>query len=307
MLLLTAGDGPWMWESVRYEAFSGALAGSEHMVSFKASNLRRLRLLGSGIIGTSEEREEANKLEECPSIMRTFHFGESPVLTLEQTTYDKAGVGYQYWDASIALTIYLRSPEGPILPSRPRVLELGAGVGVPGFDTARRYPEGTVTLTDARQHVVRQLHANIRHGLKHEQPWGGVRVSHLQWGSGATSPADPVVADEVADVSGQITTSVTDGGDRPATTRQEEEWGSEERTGGGADGQFDLVIGSDICYDERAVAPLAELLVEKLDARLTMVIGPVTRPVRACTHSRPMRLMPCQHTRLPAVRLTSHV
>lgn len=45
------------------------------------------------------------------------------------------------WDSALALSLFMRSELAPQVPSRARVIELGAGVGLPGLDYARRHPQ----------------------------------------------------------------------------------------------------------------------------------------------------------------------
>ena len=42
-------------------------------------------------------------------------------------------------------------------------------------------------------------------------------------------------------------------------------------------GIYDLVVGADVCYDQTSVPPLLRL-VTSLRARVTILIGPITRP-----------------------------
>ena len=62
--------------------------------------------------------------------------------------------------------------------------------------------------------------------------------------------------------------------------------------GGGAG--VDVAIGSDICYEEACVGPLAALL-ERLAAPLTLLIGPVGRPSYSLLRDRLME-SPKLHT-----------
>jgi len=148
------------------------------------------------------------------------------------------------------LITFLKSDLAPKLPANPRVLELGAGVGVPSFELARR--AASVTLTDASAPLLELCRSNgeaIR--LNHDEAglqFARLDVAQLSWG--------------VDVVEGEDTECASGGCHRPIAP---------SLVG------HDLVIGSDICYDESAVGGLASVIYQ-LQAAVTIVIGPVTRP-----------------------------
>ena len=77
---------------------------------------------------------------------------------LEEIGYQEAGVGHQCWDAAIALSIYIRSARAPAELSASGMLEIGAGIGLPGIECSRRGK--AVRLTDAREPIVELLERN---------------------------------------------------------------------------------------------------------------------------------------------------
>jgi len=75
-----------------------------------------------------------------------------PTLELDEIPYADAGVGHTVWGSAVVLALFLRCPAGIALLSgasaaegggggagtKPRVLEIGAGLGLPGRDLAAR-------------------------------------------------------------------------------------------------------------------------------------------------------------------------
>lgn len=126
----------------------------------------------------------------------------------------------------------------------PRPWQLGAGIGLPSFDLARRV--ASVTLTDARPALLELSRENIEKvRLVHQGanvPLASMNVMPLQWG-------------EIKHVDEQS----------PSVAPPPKLLG------------FDLAIGADICYDEAGVEALAAMI-EALRASVTIIIGPVTRP-----------------------------
>jgi len=110
---------------------------------------------------------------------------EGPLRIHLGATYEEAGVGYQVWDSAIAMAILQRSNLLPSLPASARVIELGAGLGLPGLDLARR--GYAVTLTDSRPPLL-ELAAHNAEATRREQQesgrtWATVSTAHLQWGN----------------------------------------------------------------------------------------------------------------------------
>ena len=231
-LLLTAGDGPWAWSSVRYDLLAGSVASGEHTLTYSLEDLVPLQPLGS-VTATIDGEAETH----------TFRFGGgAQPLVLSLTGFEGAGVGHRVWDSAIAMALYQRSPAfssdvalATPVDQLPRVLELGAGVGLPGIDMARRGAAASVTLSDARPKLLALQRRNAAAA-------GGadVRVAQLAWGP----------AEGEADL---------------------------ELSHAAASDEYDVVVGSDVIYEEAHVQGLADLI-RTLRAPLTIIIGPVTRP-----------------------------
>ena len=159
-LLLTAGEGPWLWRVVRYSLLAGAL--DLRKTTFSPESVSKLHGLGSVVSTAEGEWPRATYTNAA----QTFRFADGDDLTLELTQFagdsrGDAGVGHQIWTSAIALAVFMRSSEAPELPSRPRVLELGAGIGLPGLDLARRLPGARVTLTDTRPALLSLMRDNL--------------------------------------------------------------------------------------------------------------------------------------------------
>mmetsp|Transcript_55635 Transcript_55635/g.153552 ORF Transcript_55635/g.153552 Transcript_55635/m.153552 type:complete len:208 (+) Transcript_55635:294-917(+) len=135
------------------------------------------------------------------------------------------------------MAIFQRSARGLAndLPPSPRVLELGAGAGLPGLDLARSAVArggGSVVLTDYNQPLVDLLSANAD---KLPEGSASVAVRTLDW-------ADAAARAELV-----------------------------------ADGNVDLLIGSDVCYLDGQVPLLTEVIVG-IGANVTVITAPLTRP-----------------------------
>lgn len=242
-LLLTAGDGPWSWRATRYTLLDGSAAGNEHRTSFSQEAVAKRRTLGSVSVSAADGLPMSAAHDGATL---TFSFAQDEPLTLGLTSFGDAGVGHRVWDSAIVMALFQRSGDAPAMPLGARVLELGAGVGLPGIDIARRAMASSVTLTDARPRLVSLLDENAR--KSGASGASRVRAVQLDW--------DHLNAEVDAAVG-----SDTDASTDPASTR----------------GRYDLVIGSDICYDESSVPGLKALILATA-APLTLVVGPITRP-----------------------------
>jgi hypothetical protein len=184
VLQLTAGIGPWAWRVARYDLLEGRLDIHEQSTTYSADSVRRLRKLGS--VWRTQSLEHTGEHPDLQQSM-TFNFdrnGSELPLELALTTHDQAGVGSQVWESAIVQALFQRSELAPLLPPNARILELGAGVGLPGFDMARR--SSSVTLTDSEPRILEMLRSNElstrqQHAVA-SHPFGHVHVAGLNWG-----------------------------------------------------------------------------------------------------------------------------
>lgn len=242
-LLLTAGDGPWAWTKTRYTLLDGAL--DDKVTTYRASALSHLSPLGTAI-RTQMHDENAVAFEfDCDP--------DAGPLKLSLASYDDAGVGGHVWDSGVALAILSKGAEqiasSAFSNGHSKVLELGAGLGLPGISLSRHTGVDSVTLTDARPKLLPVLESNAAGAC----PSADVHVKILEWGDGYFT------------------------GDPELATKRE--CGTTKSSSHLADfvEQFDVVIGSDVCYEEQSVPHLASLLSE-LHAPLSLLIGPAARP-----------------------------
>lgn len=217
----------------------------EMATTFSVKDVSRRPHLGSIVRQKDNDEQMTFTLKEG--------YTRSPI-TLALTSFEAGGVGAQVWDASIALSIFLASKKAPSLPERPKVLELGAGIALPSFSLLNR--ADTVTVTDARPALLELCEANLKRrtaqATPQEPPLAKVHVTPLQWGDlqwGGETDGFP-----------ETNTSAATAVDPPP-----------EMVG------YDMVIGSDVCYDESQVESLA-VMIEALKASVTVLIGPSTRP-----------------------------
>jgi predicted nicotinamide N-methyase len=245
-LLLTAGDGPWAWTKTRYRLLDGAL--DDKVTSYGMAAMSHLHSLGSAM-RTQLHDDNAVAFEFEVDANRD----DTPI-TLSLASYDDAGVGGHVWDAGVAMAILSKGAEQIAMPSRAnarsKVLELGAGLGLPGISLSRHAGVQSVTLTDARPKLVPVLESNAAGAC----PLADVFVKTLEWGDGYFT-GDPQLA----------------------AMKQSRENAHPAAHVAELVDQFDIVIGSDVCYEEQSVPHLASLL-RQLHAPLSLLIGPATRP-----------------------------
>ena len=102
----------------------------------------------------------------------------------ESSTADKDETGHVAWQAMPVLCHFILSSEGQALLKGSRVLELGAGIGVPGILAGRTCAE--LVLTDSNDAVVERLRRNIE--LNRSDIMCGhdaTRVANVLWGADA--------------------------------------------------------------------------------------------------------------------------
>lgn len=234
---MNAVDGGWRATAV--ELYEGAPAGAEAKKTMHRAALGTAHRVLGGAVATAPLRT-ARSRRGAPNATPTVRFrfssdsssdspssdsGPEEPLDLGLASYDAPGVArgwkFQVWDAAIVLTVFLRSSAAAALfPVTPRrVLELGAGVGLPGLDAARR--GARVTLTDYEERQLGLLSHNAR-GFPDT-----VDVRRLDW-------EEPV-----------------------------------ERT---LAGSYDLVTGTDVCYNQATVDLLKRLILD-LRAPTTLIVG----------------------------------
>jgi predicted nicotinamide N-methyase len=242
-LLLTAGDGPWAWTKTRYKLLDGAL--DDKVTSYGTDAMSHLHTLGSAI---------RTQLHDDNAVAFEFDADSDGPIKLSLASYEDAGVGGHVWDAGVAMAILSKGSEQIAMPyranARSKVLELGAGLGLPGISLSRHAGGASVTLTDARPKLVPVLESNAA-GVC---PLADVHVKTLEWGDGYFT-GDPQLA----------------------AMKQSREGTHPTAHAAELVDYFDIVIGSDVCYEEQSVPHLASLLRE-LHAPLSLLIGPATRP-----------------------------
>ena len=197
-LLLTAADGPWEWNAVAYELLEGAPpAGDANLITLSGTTVKSLPTLGVCI--TTKHFDDSGAASAL-----SFEFAQSNETTpfrLALGSYAAVGTGHAVWDAAIAMVLLQRSSSWAAeVGHRPRVLELGAGVGLPGVHLARRGAASSVTFTDSQPALLPLLRQNAQACVPSS---AGVTTSvgRLQWGGGppdgaATHDAEPLPPDD---------------------------------------------------------------------------------------------------------------
>jgi predicted nicotinamide N-methyase len=119
-----------------------------------------------------------------PLLLEELPFGT--VAELPDSNRGGPTTGHRVWDAAVVLALFLRSGRGRGLLAEigegARVLELGAGLGLPGLDLARAGLVQRVTLSDGNDRLVAQLRrAASRVHQKRGVPPTELRVQRLDW------------------------------------------------------------------------------------------------------------------------------
>ena len=244
-LLLTASEGPWMWRVVKYGLLAGALDPLTSMHT--QHSIHQFASLGS-VVATAHGEWPRSSYADAGLSFRFEGAAEEPEpqeLKLRLSSFDGAGVGHQVWDSAIVMALLMRSPTAPPLPPRPRILELGAGVGLPGLDLARLH-ESVVTLSDTRSKLLRLLEHNALANAACRGDGATVDVRELTWGGGNETLA---AAEEQEQQKEKAAAAGTAEGEAEAACHPKEERCA---------GAYDLVVGG-ACYAQghaRAVAPV---------------------------------------------------
>ena len=221
-------SGPWAWSAARYFLHDGAPPGATSTSSFSADALGALRTLGS-VVRTQTDTNTVEFTFDAPGEPadggRSSPAAEAPLTIDLGVSYSEGGVGAVMWDSAVAMTLYLRSMR-PFARSA-KVLELGAGLGLPGacpvhqdarvpvqsplppsragLSLAARGAASHVTLTDGKLSLIRRDGARPsgrhtpmplipRAGCFARTPRAAVRLDTSVWRSsagamGRTAPA----------------------------------------------------------------------------------------------------------------------
>lgn len=109
----------------------------------------------------------------------------------ETSTAERDETGHVAWQAMPILCHFILSPAGQKLLASARVVELGAGIGVPGLLAGRSCAE--LVLTDSNDAVVERLRRNVElNGADMRCYPDATRVANVAWGADAFPP--PTVA-----------------------------------------------------------------------------------------------------------------
>ena len=149
--------GPWrrtMYELYDWVSPLGA-EGSVQNELVERATLEQQPCLGVALSSVAEE-DDWPRDDFLTGATLEFSFGPPPLgplsrpaLELDEIPFADAGVGHTVWAAAMVLALFLRCPAGLALlggvkggeggvARKPRVLEIGAGLGLPGRDLAAR-------------------------------------------------------------------------------------------------------------------------------------------------------------------------
>ena len=178
LLLMPPSQDCGPWQRTQYVLYDGKPPSGKPSVLIEAQQLSMMRRIGSVITTAGGEWPRGPKRTDA-TLSYDFAPGVPP-LVVRELPYDGVGTGHQVWTAAVACCLFLRSDAGcGLLGNKPRVIEIGAGLGVPGLDIARRGVAQRVTATDYQPQLVEELaRAAIAHGVG-----GEMQCRVLDWNS----------------------------------------------------------------------------------------------------------------------------
>lgn len=183
-------------------------------------------------------------------------------LTLTQSDSRASTTGSTLWLGAQLLSLYLIStlPAVPKQTSRPRALELGAGIGLTSLALSSLGYD--VLATDVGEVVDRVLHRNVEANVDRVRSWAG--VEGRVYGCIAVKELDWFVEPEKWrwDLVGTVTGGGSGGSDGGRESESESESAPDSRKQGAAllGPPFDLVVTSDTLYMMELVEPLLRTL-----------------------------------------------
>lgn len=179
--------------------------------------------------------------------VRSLVFGAHEV-SVRETDYVEGGLGWRVWASGVVMCRALVERAEEMRLAGADVLEVGAGCGIAGF-LAARLGARRVTFTDYLPGLLRNLDASVELN-RAARPDAEFRVKHLEWLS-----AVPGLAEKFARPMG---------GDGSCAANEEAHAAMVRDRSLAEDERFQLIIGSDVCYED----PLPTALAAVLRARL---------------------------------------
>lgn len=284
LALPPSADGPY--QKTRHLLYQASVDRPERRSTIaEPDELKRMRVVGSVVASAGGEWP---RTAAFAGATRTFSSDLAPSLTLHELPFEGAGVGHQVWASAVVLAIYLRSHAGPALLRRadggaPRVLELGAGLGLPGLDLVLRGAAASVTLTDFREPILAALReAAARLAAEGDAAEGGAAACAAGDGAWATLKAvGSTLARALQLALGWQDASAADAADdmvgpRPPCDVAELDWNDEAAVAALAATRPDVVIATDVVYRDEDVPNLTRCL-RAMRAPLALIAAPRSR------------------------------
>ena len=116
---------------------------------------------------------------DAPPDTCMLQFANEMEIACTETSFGRGGLGYRMFPACVVLAEFLRKNCASIVRGR-RMLELGAGQGVPGL-LAAKMGAGHVVLSDYMPELLRQLSVDMARNCKAEVERGLICVRRLDW------------------------------------------------------------------------------------------------------------------------------
>ncbi|KAL3231521.1 hypothetical protein RNJ44_00556 [Nakaseomyces bracarensis] len=210
--------------------------------------------------------------EEIETDIIMYRFNENCKVNIAEKPriIGQGSTGNRTWEASVYLVHYLlENPE--VVGDARKVIELGAGTGLVSLAYQQRFPFEELLVTDGDEDIARR---KLPQNFSLNEIKGGVSIKRLEWGreqeqlphGSATRSKTPRANPENENENEKDNEKDSPGGTiKSAASGEPTREPTRDTTGAGSmeepiEEPFDLILGSDLTYDDRILEPLSTAL-----------------------------------------------